>query len=137
MARSLHQLPTQVLTCAPKSSPSISVQRNGGIASPTSPTCTKAEVESCRIENLRIVELSCEQPAEGLPWRLLNDPLKINTIDHVLYSVDNPFSTNETGKRFVDEIQRSKLMSKEDLEMFANRNAESLLKIKPINCGKT
>lgn len=73
---------------------------------------------------------------ECLPRRLLNAPFKINN-RHVLYSVDNPFSTNETRKRFVDEIQRSKLMSREDLEMFAHRNAESLLKIKPINCDKT
>lgn len=33
--------------------------------------------------------------------------LKTTTIDHVLYSVDYPFSTNETGKRFVDEIQEA------------------------------
>jgi len=56
--------------------------------------------------------------------------LQTTTIDHVLYSVDYPFSTNEMGKQFIDEIQGSKLMSEKELEMFTYRNAEKLLKIK-------
>jgi predicted TIM-barrel fold metal-dependent hydrolase len=56
--------------------------------------------------------------------------LQTTTTDHVLYSVDYPFSSNENGKQFIDEIQGSKLMTEVEFEMFAYRNAESLLKIK-------
>jgi hypothetical protein len=34
------------------------------------------------------------------------------------------------GKQFIDEIQGSKLMSEGNLEMFAYRNTEKLLKVK-------
>lgn len=56
--------------------------------------------------------------------------LQTTTIDHVLYSVDYPFSSTEKGKDFIEEIQKSGLMSAEDLEKFAFRNAEVLLKVK-------
>ncbi|KAE9379311.1 putative 2-amino-3-carboxymuconate-6-semialdehyde decarboxylase, partial [Stipitochalara longipes BDJ] len=56
--------------------------------------------------------------------------LQTTTIDHVLYSVDYPFSTNEMGKQFINEIQRSKLMTEGELELFAYLNAEKLLKMK-------
>jgi hypothetical protein len=51
-------------------------------------------------------------------------------MDHVLYSVDHPFSTNERGKEFIEQIRKSSLMDEMQLEMFAYRNAESLLKVK-------
>jgi len=56
--------------------------------------------------------------------------LKTTTIDHVLYSVDYPFSLNETGMKFYEEIKDSGLMSADDLEKFAFKNAEVLLKVK-------
>jgi predicted TIM-barrel fold metal-dependent hydrolase len=56
--------------------------------------------------------------------------LKTTSIDHVLYSVDYPFSSNEQGRDFVMEIQKSGLMSEEEMEMFAYKNAEKLLKVK-------
>ncbi|TVY83856.1 Decarboxylase orsB [Lachnellula suecica] len=56
--------------------------------------------------------------------------LQTTTIDHVLYSVDYPFSQNDKGKDFVEEIKKSGLMSEEDMEKFAYRNAEVLLKVK-------
>jgi predicted TIM-barrel fold metal-dependent hydrolase len=56
--------------------------------------------------------------------------LQTTTIDHVMYSVDYPFSSNEKGKTFIEEIQKSGLMSAEDLEKFAFRNAETLLRVK-------
>ncbi|TVY45927.1 Decarboxylase [Lachnellula occidentalis] len=59
--------------------------------------------------------------------------LQTTTIDHVMYSVDYPFSSNEKGKSFIEEIQKSKLMSAEDLEKFAYRNAETLLGVKAKN----
>jgi len=55
--------------------------------------------------------------------------LKTTSIEHVLYSVDYPFSTNERGKEFVAEIQKSGLMNDRELEMFAFKNAETLLKV--------
>ncbi len=49
---------------------------------------------------------------------------------HVLLSVDYPFSTNEQGRDFVEEVRKSGLMSQEQLEGFAHGNAEKLLKVK-------
>jgi predicted TIM-barrel fold metal-dependent hydrolase len=48
----------------------------------------------------------------------------------VLYSVDYPFSANEKGLKFVEEIEKSGLIVGEDLEKFSFRNAESLLGVK-------
>ncbi len=56
--------------------------------------------------------------------------LKQSPIDHVMYSVDYPFSTTETGLKFVEEIQKSGLLSEEQLAAFCHGNAEKLLKIK-------
>jgi predicted TIM-barrel fold metal-dependent hydrolase len=56
--------------------------------------------------------------------------LQTTTIDHVLYSVDYPFSSNETGMKFFEEIKKSGLISADDLDKFAFKNAEVLLKVK-------
>jgi predicted TIM-barrel fold metal-dependent hydrolase len=56
--------------------------------------------------------------------------LQTTSIDRVLYSVDYPFSSNEKGLAFIEEIQKSGLLSEEDLEKFAYRNAEKLLGVK-------
>ncbi|RDW89638.1 hypothetical protein BP6252_01670 [Coleophoma cylindrospora] len=56
--------------------------------------------------------------------------LKTTSIEHVLYSVDYPFSANEKGLKFFEEIEKSGLIAGKDLEMFAYRNAESLLGVK-------
>ncbi|KAK9366790.1 decarboxylase orsB [Lipomyces kononenkoae] len=56
--------------------------------------------------------------------------LRTTSIEHVLYSVDYPFSSNETGKEFVEEIRKSGLMTEGEMEMFAFKNAEKLLKVK-------
>ncbi|OJK05120.1 hypothetical protein ASPACDRAFT_56517 [Aspergillus aculeatus ATCC 16872] len=56
--------------------------------------------------------------------------LKTTSIEHVLYSVDYPFSTNERGLAFFKEIEESGLIAGEDLELFAYRNAENLLGVK-------
>jgi len=49
--------------------------------------------------------------------------------DHVLYSVDWPFTSNEDGKKWLEELEASGLVSKEELQMIACGNAERLLKI--------
>jgi len=56
--------------------------------------------------------------------------LKTTSIDHVMYSVDYPFSSNEKGLKFFEEIEKSGLISGKDLELFAFRNAENLLGVK-------
>lgn len=61
------------------------------------------------------------------PLRCLLDT---TTIEHVLFSVDYPFSTNETGCKFLEEVERSGLITGEDLEKFAYKNAQELLKLK-------
>lgn len=56
--------------------------------------------------------------------------LKTSPMDKIMYSVDYPFSTTETGLKFVEEIERSGLLSEEQLQAFCHGNAEKLLKIK-------
>ncbi|ELR05314.1 hypothetical protein GMDG_07297 [Pseudogymnoascus destructans 20631-21] len=56
--------------------------------------------------------------------------LKTTSIDRVLYSVDYPFSSNEKGLEFFKEIEKSGLIAGEDLEKFAFRNAQDLLRVK-------
>lgn len=56
--------------------------------------------------------------------------LQTTSIDHVLYSVDYPFSTTEKGFEFFEQIRKSGLISGDDLEKFAFRNAEQLLRVK-------
>jgi hypothetical protein len=46
-------------------------------------------------------------------------------IDHVLFSVDYPFSTNETGRRFLDSLP----LAPSDVEKIAHGNADRMLKL--------
>lgn len=55
--------------------------------------------------------------------------LATTTKDRVLYSVDYPFSSNETGKEFVDLVEKSGLFSESEFEDFGYRNAARLLKL--------
>lgn len=59
--------------------------------------------------------------------------LQTTSIDHVLYSVDYPFSTNETGLEFIKKIKESGLIVGDDLEKFTFKNAENLLRVE-ANC---
>jgi len=61
------------------------------------------------------------------PMRCL---LQNTKVDHVLYSVDWPFTSNEEGKKWLKELEGSELVSREELQMIACGNAEKLLKIK-------
>lgn len=56
--------------------------------------------------------------------------LKMCARDRILYSVDYPFSGNDTGLKFIEEIEASGIMDKKELEMFCYKNAEKLLKVK-------
>lgn len=65
-------------------------------------------------------------------WSL--DPLRCilhNTpLDHILFSVDYPFEKNENGLKWMEELERSGLVTKDQLEMIAYKNSEKLLKVK-------
>jgi len=56
--------------------------------------------------------------------------LQTTSINHVLYSIDYPFSATKTGLKFVEEIEKSGLIVGEDLEKSAFKNAEKLLGVK-------
>ncbi|KAK3175530.1 hypothetical protein K4F52_010195 [Lecanicillium sp. MT-2017a] len=65
-------------------------------------------------------------------WSL--DPMRCilaNTkIERILYSVDYPFTMNERGLEWFQELEQSGLVSKEGLELIAYKNSEKLLGIK-------
>lgn len=56
---------------------------------------------------------------------LMNTP-----IEHVLYSVDYPFAKNEDGLAWIEQLEQSGMVTKEQLEMIAFRNSEKLLGVK-------
>lgn len=65
-------------------------------------------------------------------WSL--DPLRCilgNTkIDRILYSVDYPFEKNENGLKWMEELEQSGLLTKEQCELIAYKNSEKLLNVK-------
>lgn len=61
------------------------------------------------------------------PMRCL---LEVTKIDHILFSVDWPFTTNEDGRKWFEDLEQSGMLSAEDLEKIAFKNAERLLKVK-------
>ena len=56
--------------------------------------------------------------------------LRAVKIDRILYSVDYPMSTNEEGKEFIEDVRKSGLVTDDELEMIAYRNAAKLLKLR-------
>jgi predicted TIM-barrel fold metal-dependent hydrolase len=56
--------------------------------------------------------------------------LRNTKIERILYSVDYPFAKNEKGLSWMQELERSGMVGREDLELIAFKNAEKLLKIK-------
>lgn len=56
--------------------------------------------------------------------------LKVKGKGKVMFSVDYPFSATEKGRGFIEEIEKSGLLSTEELKDFGYRNAARLLKIK-------
>lgn len=65
-------------------------------------------------------------------WGL--DPMRCilsNTkIDRILFSIDYPFTTNEEGLRWIENLEQSGLVTLEQLDRIAYRNAEELLGVK-------
>jgi predicted TIM-barrel fold metal-dependent hydrolase len=56
--------------------------------------------------------------------------LRNTKIEHILYSVDYPFAKNEKGLSWMEELEKSGMVGKEDLERIAYKNAEALLRVK-------
>ncbi|KIW86777.1 uncharacterized protein Z519_12563 [Cladophialophora bantiana CBS 173.52] len=50
--------------------------------------------------------------------------------ERIMYSVDYPFTTNEHGLKFFEELEKSGLVNEEQLELIAFKNAENLLRVK-------
>jgi predicted TIM-barrel fold metal-dependent hydrolase len=65
-------------------------------------------------------------------WSLA--PLKCileNTkIERIMYSVDYPFESNEKGREWFGQLEESGMLTHEQLDMIAYRNAEQLLKVR-------
>ena len=55
--------------------------------------------------------------------------LRTTSIEHVLYSVDYPFSTNEQGMEFVEQVRKSGMMTEAELQKWTKGNAEKLLRL--------
>ena len=51
-------------------------------------------------------------------------------IDRIMYSVDYPFCSNKEGLKFMEDLQKSGLLSEEQFEQVAYRNAENLFNVK-------
>lgn len=55
--------------------------------------------------------------------------LRNTKIDRIMYSVDYPYSKNEQGAEFLRELRSSGLVTEEQFQMIASKNAAQLLKI--------
>lgn len=56
--------------------------------------------------------------------------LRSTSIEKVMFSCDYPFEDSVVGKEFMEEVKKSGLVSEEEYEMIAYKNAEKFLKIK-------
>lgn len=56
--------------------------------------------------------------------------LKVTRVEHILYSVDYPFESNELGWKFIGELEKSDLATGDELEMIVHKNAEKFVKSK-------
>lgn len=64
--------------------------------------------------------------------RTLEMLLKVMPLDRVLYSVDTPFESSETGWKFIEEIKKIGILTDSELEKLTSGNAKKLLKISDI-----
>ncbi|KAF2792361.1 amidohydrolase 2 [Melanomma pulvis-pyrius CBS 109.77] len=55
--------------------------------------------------------------------------LENTRVERIMYSVDYPFESNEKGLEWFERLEASGLLTGEQLEMIAYRNAEQLLKV--------
>ncbi|ORY16145.1 hypothetical protein BCR34DRAFT_476824 [Clohesyomyces aquaticus] len=55
--------------------------------------------------------------------------LENTRVEHIMYSVDYPFTSNEKGRKWFEQLEQSGLLTAEQLEMVAHGNAEKLLRV--------
>jgi predicted TIM-barrel fold metal-dependent hydrolase len=58
--------------------------------------------------------------------------LRNTKIDKILFSIDYPFAQNESGLRFMEDLEKSGLVTKEQFETIGYKNAERLLAVKAL-----
>ncbi|KIW05022.1 uncharacterized protein PV09_04177 [Verruconis gallopava] len=63
--------------------------------------------------------------------------LRNTPVDHILFSVDYPFAKNEEGRQFMQDLEKSGLVTQEQLEMIGYRNSEKLLGLSVADGRKT
>lgn len=56
--------------------------------------------------------------------------LKVSPLDHVLFSIDYPFSDTGKGKKFLEEIEAEGLLKGDNLKAFVRGNAAKLLRLR-------
>ena len=56
--------------------------------------------------------------------------LRNTKIDHILYSVDYPFTSNDEGLKWMEELEKSGLVGRDELEAIAYKSAAALLGVK-------
>lgn len=54
---------------------------------------------------------------------------QVSPIERVMYSVDYPFSTTTAGWAFVEQLAAARVLSDKEMDLFAYKNAERLLKL--------
>ncbi|KAJ4376880.1 hypothetical protein N0V86_006316 [Didymella sp. IMI 355093] len=54
---------------------------------------------------------------------------QVSPVERIMYSVDYPFSTNTDGWAFVEKLAQSGVLTDGEMEAFAYKNAETLLKL--------
>jgi predicted TIM-barrel fold metal-dependent hydrolase len=59
--------------------------------------------------------------------------LRAARIDRIMYSIDYPFEDNKDGREFLQKLEGSGLVTKDDMEKICYKNAEKLLKFKLKN----
>lgn len=54
---------------------------------------------------------------------------QVTPIERIMYSVDYPFSSMSDGWKFVEQLAESRVLTNHEMDMFAHKNAENLLKL--------
>ncbi|KAI0587783.1 amidohydrolase family protein [Pyrenophora tritici-repentis] len=54
---------------------------------------------------------------------------QVSPVDGIMFSIDYPFSRNTDGWAFVEKLAQAQVLSDENMDMFAYKNAEKLLKL--------
>ena len=56
--------------------------------------------------------------------------MQVSQVDHIMYSLDWPFEEPEEGLEFLIKLKRNRMVTEEQLEMIAYKNAGTLSGVK-------